>query len=54
MVTLTVDAAYPDDATIGRAAELLRAGVVVAYPTDTLYGLAADPPARARSSNFIA
>ena len=43
MVTLTVDAAYPDDATIGRAAALLRAGVVVAYPTDTLYGLAADP-----------
>lgn len=28
---------------IERAAELIRRGLVVAYPTDTLYGLAVDP-----------
>jgi L-threonylcarbamoyladenylate synthase len=43
MLTLAVDSACPDDATISRAAEQLRGGMVVAYPTDTLYGLAADP-----------
>jgi len=43
MMTLAVDSARPDEATIARAADLLRAGVVVAYPTDTAYGLAADP-----------
>jgi L-threonylcarbamoyladenylate synthase len=43
MQTIAVDPAHPDDAAIARAAGLLRAGVVVAYPTDTLYGLAADP-----------
>jgi L-threonylcarbamoyladenylate synthase len=31
------------DATIRRAAEVLRAGGLVAYPTDTVYGLAAAP-----------
>lgn len=31
------------DAAIQRAADLIRQGFVVAYPTDTLYGLAADP-----------
>ena len=49
MLTLAVDSACPDDATISRAAELLRGGMVVAYPTDTLYGLAADPTSVARS-----
>jgi L-threonylcarbamoyladenylate synthase len=34
--------AASDDA-IRRAGEILRRGGVVAYPTDTLYGLAADP-----------
>ncbi|MEP7105986.1 MAG: L-threonylcarbamoyladenylate synthase [Chloroflexota bacterium] len=33
----------PDDAGIARAAELIRAGEVVAFPTDTVYGLAALP-----------
>jgi L-threonylcarbamoyladenylate synthase len=40
---LRVDAAAPDAAVIEQAAEMLRAGLVVAYPTDTLYGLAVDP-----------
>ena len=35
-IILTVDA-------IERAAALIRRGLVVAYPTDTLYGLAVDP-----------
>jgi L-threonylcarbamoyladenylate synthase len=43
MLTIAVDSARPDEALIARAADLLRAGAVVAYPTDTLYGLAADP-----------
>jgi L-threonylcarbamoyladenylate synthase len=33
----------PDPAVIREAAELIRGGLVVAYPTDTLYGLAVDP-----------
>lgn len=32
-----------DDATIQRAVALLREGGLVAYPTDTVYGLAVDP-----------
>lgn len=32
-----------DQQTIARAVEILRAGGVVAYPTDTFYGLAVDP-----------
>ena len=32
-----------DPAAVARAAELLRDGAVVAVPTDTVYGLAADP-----------
>src|SRR3990172_13213185 len=35
--------APPDAATLERAAQLLRRGGLVAYPTDTVYGLAADP-----------
>ncbi|HEX4346905.1 MAG TPA: L-threonylcarbamoyladenylate synthase, partial [Vicinamibacterales bacterium] len=38
-----MDASAPDRALIGRAAESIRRGGVVAMPTDTLYGLAADP-----------
>ena len=38
------------DAMIERAATILRRGGVVAYPTDTLYGLAADP----RSAEAVA
>lgn len=33
---------YPDDAGIARAADLLRAGELVAFPTETVYGLGAD------------
>ena len=38
------------DVMIDRAAAILRGGGVVAYPTDTLYGLAADP----RSTEAVA
>lgn len=40
---LQVDPLDPDPAVIREAAELVREGLVVAYPTDTLYGLAVDP-----------
>jgi L-threonylcarbamoyladenylate synthase len=40
---LRVDAAAPDPAVIREAADLIRRGLVVAFPTDTLYGLAVDP-----------
>ena len=42
-VILQVDPTDPDPAIIREAAEMVRGGLVVAYPTDTLYGLAADP-----------
>jgi L-threonylcarbamoyladenylate synthase len=37
------DPVVPGDAAIAEAADVLRRGGVVAYPTDTLYGLAVDP-----------
>ena len=40
---LGVDREAPDPQTLRIAARILTAGGVVAYPTDTLYGLAADP-----------
>jgi L-threonylcarbamoyladenylate synthase len=40
---IVVSAVSPDTESIGRAAALLRRGGIVAIPTDTLYGLAADP-----------
>ena len=40
---LRVSAESPDPAAIRTAADCLRRGLVVAYPTDTLYGLAVDP-----------
>lgn len=40
---LRVDPDSPDATAIEQAAGMLRAGLVVAYPTDTLYGLAVDP-----------
>jgi L-threonylcarbamoyladenylate synthase len=42
-VILHVDPLDPDAAVIREAAEMVRAGLIVAYPTDTLYGLAVDP-----------
>jgi L-threonylcarbamoyladenylate synthase len=43
MKRIVVDPDRPDPAAVARAAALLREGGVVAIPTDTLYGLAADP-----------
>ena len=43
MRRVAVDANHPDRAAIALAVEALRAGCVVGYPTDTLYGLAVDP-----------
>jgi L-threonylcarbamoyladenylate synthase len=40
---LRVQSTSPDTAIIREAAELIRRGLVVAYPTDTVYGLAVDP-----------
>lgn len=40
---IIVSADAPDHELIGRAASLLGRGAVAAVPTDTLYGLAADP-----------
>ena len=39
---LVVDGRHPDPAAVGRAAEILRAGGLVAFPTETVYGLGAD------------
>ncbi len=39
---LTTDPLTPDAHVINRAVEILRSGGVIAYPTETLYGLAAD------------
>lgn len=41
MPTLRVDPLHPDPAVIARGAELLRAGELVAFPTETVYGLGA-------------
>lgn len=43
MLILTVSRELPDSAAIDRAAAIVRGGGVVAYPTDTFYGLAVDP-----------
>ena len=51
MNTLRVDPARPDAAALERAAEVLRGGGLVAFPTETVYGLGAhalDPQAVAR------
>jgi len=48
---LTVDASRPDPAAIAEAARVLRAGGLVAFPTETVYGLGAralDPVAVAK------
>ena len=39
---IRVDPREPDPDDVGRAAEYLRRGQVVAYPTETIYGLGAD------------
>ena len=42
MRLLRVDPAHPDPATIAEAAAVLRAGGLVAFPTETVYGLGAN------------
>jgi tRNA threonylcarbamoyl adenosine modification protein (Sua5/YciO/YrdC/YwlC family) len=41
-VLLPVNADHPEPRKIKRAAELLEGGAVIAYPTDTVYGLGCD------------
>lgn len=43
MRRVAVNAERPEPEAIAEAVEVLRAGGVVAFPTDTLYGLAVDP-----------
>src|SRR5262245_50401758 len=43
MTRVVVDPVRPAPAAMARAAAVLKSGGVVAIPTDTLYGLAADP-----------
>ena len=47
MVEFRVEAGRPDRHALSRAAAIVRDGGVVAYPTDTLYGLAANPASAA-------
>lgn len=50
MLRLVIDPVTPDPSALASALTALRSGEVVACPTDTLYGLAADP----RSTHAIA
>jgi L-threonylcarbamoyladenylate synthase len=43
MIRLAVNPVAPDPVVLARAATIVRGGGVVAFPTDTLYGLAVDP-----------
>ncbi len=43
MIRVTVDPLRPDVTALSGLTEILRRGGIVAYPTDTLYGLAVDP-----------
>jgi L-threonylcarbamoyladenylate synthase len=43
MEHLLVDPRAPDETVVARAARILLDGGIVAYPTDTLYGLGVDP-----------
>jgi len=51
---LLTSADEPDVEAIARAAAVIRRGGVVAYPTDTLYGLAADPTSPLAVSRLFA
>ena len=42
-IRLAVDQRSPEPDVIREAARMIRDGLIVAYPTDTLYGLAVDP-----------
>jgi L-threonylcarbamoyladenylate synthase len=43
MIRVRVDASAPDPVSLEAAAAIIRSGGLVIVPTDTLYGLAADP-----------
>jgi L-threonylcarbamoyladenylate synthase len=47
MLEFRIEAGRPDRHTLLRAAAILRDGGIVAYPTDTLYALAANPASAA-------
>ncbi|MFO7693447.1 MAG: L-threonylcarbamoyladenylate synthase [Vicinamibacterales bacterium] len=47
MVEFRIEAGRPDERALAAAAAILRDGGVVAYPTDTFYGLAANPASAA-------
>jgi L-threonylcarbamoyladenylate synthase len=47
MLEIRGEAGRPDRHALLRAATILRSGGIVAYPTDTLYGLAANPASAA-------
>src|ERR1044071_6529480 len=51
---LTVDPPHPDTESIARAAECLRAGGLVAFPTETVYGLGAHALDRAAVKRLFA
>lgn len=42
LITLRVDAQHPGEEAIGKACAILKAGGLVAFPTETFYGLGAD------------
>src|SRR5690606_15732967 len=44
----------PDEAALARAAALLRAGGLVAFPTETVYGLGADATSNAAVAGIFA
>ena len=54
MRRVIVDLLTPDAGPIAHAAAILRDGGIVAYPTDTLYGLAVDPRNAAAVARLIA
>ena len=43
MIRVLVDPTDPEPSALSEIVDVLRGGGIVAYPTDTLYGLAADP-----------
>lgn len=43
MVRIVIDPSNPEPERLAEAAAVIRAGGLVAFPTDTLYGLGADP-----------
>jgi L-threonylcarbamoyladenylate synthase len=47
MRTIVLDPRDPDPAGVARAAEVLASGGLVAFPTETFYGLGADPESAA-------